>query len=156
MPIRPAVVALVGALLTSALPAGAQQPLPPADSTEAHLRTTLRAFYFSLAHQDWEALSADILPAKVVAHRPVPAALALAARLHARPAGSFGSASAADDPPACASNAPALVDQAMIILDGDWAEVMVPHCVKPPNETDEFRFVRFEGRWWIVYINLFG
>lgn len=155
MPIRPAVVALVGALMTTARPATAQQPRTHPDSSQAQLRTTLRAFYFSLAHQDWEAVSADILPAKVVAHRPAPQALVVASKRPARRARPMGSAPAADDPPGCSTKAEALVDQAIITRDGDWSEVSVPRCGVTPGAADEFRFIHFEGRWRIVYIDLF-
>ncbi|MGH7702901.1 MAG: hypothetical protein ACREMO_07380 [Gemmatimonadales bacterium] len=138
MPIR-ATMMVAGLLLISA-PAAAQEPLTQSDSTEARLRTQLRSFYFSLAHQDWEAMSAGIMPAKVVAHHPAPEAL-LAVR--------------SDDRPGCPPDAPALVDRARITLDGDWAEVSVPHCADPAAGADEFRFIRFEKRWWIVYIDLF-
>jgi hypothetical protein len=154
MSIRAVVVVLVPVLIAAALPATAQQPLTPADSTPAQLRTTLRAFYFSLAHRDWEALTADILPAKVVAHRPAPESLVMAARLPDRPARAAGSAPPADDPPACSSSASALVDRARITLDGDWAEVSVPSCGGTTPGADEFRFIHFEGRWRIVYIDL--
>jgi hypothetical protein len=154
--IRPAVVALTAVLLASA-PAAAQQPLTQRDSTHVRLRTALRAFYFSLAHQDWEALSAEILPAKVVAHHPAPEALVLAAGQpgHAVHAATPGSAPAATDPPGCSTNATAVVEQAIITLDRDWAEVSVPRCGATTGGADEFRFIRFEGRWWIVYIELF-
>ena len=155
MPIRPVVVVLVGVMMASALLATAQQPLlTRADSTQAQLRTTLRAFYFSLAHHDWEALTADILPAKVVAHRPAPEALVTAARLPDRPTKAAGSAPPADAPPACPSSAAALVDLARITLDGDWAEVSVPRCGGTTAGADEFRFIHFERRWRIVYIDL--
>ena len=79
----------VAGLMAWALPAGAQQqPGTEADSTRAQLRMTLRAFYFNLAHQDWAAVSAAVLPAKVVAHRPAPATLMAATQRparHARP-----------------------------------------------------------------------
>jgi hypothetical protein len=145
-----AALGVVG-LMAWALPADAQQqPGIEADSTRAHLRMTLRAFYFNLAHQDWAAVSAAVLPAKVVAHRPAPATLVAAAQRparHARPI-----ASAPGEPSGCPPDATALVEQAAITLDGDWAEVSVPGCSGAPAEADEFRFVCFEGRWWIVYI----
>ncbi len=51
-------------------------------------------------------------------------------------------------------DAHALVEEGVITLDGDWAEVSVPRCASTLVGADEFRFVRFEGRWWIVYIAL--
>ncbi|MGH7632070.1 MAG: hypothetical protein ACREOF_22265 [Gemmatimonadales bacterium] len=141
MSIRKAVVGLAAVLMASALPAAAQQSLAETDSTPAQIRTTLRAFYFNLAHQDWEALSADILTAKVVAHRPAPEAMVAAAPR-------------VDDPPACSTDVAARVDRAAVTLDGEWAEVSVPSCAAA-GRADEFRFIRFEGRWRIVYIDLF-
>lgn len=141
MPIRQAVAALVGMLMASALPAAAQRPLTRTDSAHAALRTVLRAFYFNLAHQDWEALSADILTAKVVAHRAAPEAMVAAAPR-------------ADGSPTCATDIAARVDRATVTLDGEWAEASVPSCA-PVGGADEFRFIRFEERWRIVYIDLF-
>lgn len=151
---RRAAVALVAVLIVSVPPASAQQLAAEPGATQAELRTTLRAFYFSLAHQDWEALSAHILPAKVVAHHPAPEAMVAAARLPARPARPIASAPAAAVPPECSSDATALVEQAVITLDGDWAEVSVPRCAATLGGGDEFRFVHFEERWRIVYIAL--
>ena len=138
---------LVLALVLSAwtVSAAAQQsPIQP-DSARAQIHTSLRAFYFNLAHQDWEALTADILAAKVVAHRPAPEALVLAAS---------AASSLADEPAACSSNRAALVDQAIITLDGNWAEVSVPRCTAALAGADEFRLIHFEERWRFVYIDL--
>lgn len=152
MSIRPTLAALVGLLVTAAPVATAQQR-PQVDSTEVQLKTTLRAFYFNLAHRDWEALAADILSAKVVAHRPAPEALL---QLAARPAPGVrsGAALASDDSPQCSSPGGALVDQAVFTLDGEWAEASVPRCDAPAGGADEFRLIRFEGRWRVVYIDL--
>ena len=82
----PAVTGLVFAMLLCARSGQAQGSARTGDwaeaddSAQAHVRTTLHAFYFNLAHRDWEALTADILPAKIVAHRPAPAALVATAR----------------------------------------------------------------------------
>ena len=151
MPIPRTAVALITVLLASAGTAIAQQPRALLDSARAHIHSTLRAFYFNLAHQDWTALSADILPAKVVAHRPAPETLMVAA---ASPGRTAGLSPAADEPVACSSNATVLVDQATITLDGDWAEVSVPRCSAPAG-ADEFRLIHFEERWRFVYIDLF-
>ena len=139
---------LVLALMLSAWTASAtaqQSPIQP-DSARGQIQTSLRAFYFNLAHQDWEALTADILAAKVVAHRPAPEAMVLAA--------SAGASSVADEPAACSSNQ-ALVDQATITLEGDWAEVSVPRCTAALAGADEFRLIHFEERWRFVYIDLY-
>lgn len=144
--------ALVAALTTSTITATAQQAAGLPDSVRAEIHTTLRAFYFNLAHQDWEAVSADILPAKVVAHRPAPDAFVLAATAPAR---SSGHSPAADDPVACPAKGTIFVDQAAIAVDGDWAEVSVPRCVGSATGVDEFRLIHFERRWRFVYIDLF-
>jgi hypothetical protein len=129
--------------------ASAQAPIQP-DSARAQIHTSLRSFYFNLAHHDWEALTADILAAKVVAHRPAPEALLAAA--------SAGAFPLADGPATCSSNQAALVDQAIITLEGSWAEVSVPRCpaALAGAGADEFRLIHFEERWRFVYIALFG
>jgi hypothetical protein len=142
LPCTPFALALVLSAWTVSATAQ-QSPILP-DSARAQIHTRLRAFYFNLAHQDWEALTSDILAAKVVAHRPAPEALVLAA----------SAASLADEPAACSSNE-ALVDQAAITLDGDWAEVSVPRCADALAGADEFRLIHFEERWRFVFIDLY-
>ena len=134
------VLLLIAVLGTPSGMATAQQSSISSDSARAQIHTRLRAFYFSLAHQDWEALTADILAAKVVAHRPVPDALVAAAN-------SRGST-------ACAASTPPSVEQATIILDGDWAEASVPRCASTLAGSDEFRLIHFDERWRLVYIRL--
>jgi hypothetical protein len=144
MPMPRALLLLAAVLSARTVSAAAQQsPIQP-DSARAQIHTSLRAFYFNLAHEDWEALTADILAAKVVAHRPAPEALVLAA----------ASAGVPSAPAACSSNE-ALVDQAAITLDGNWAEVSVPRCAGTLAGADEFRLIRFEERWRFVYIDLY-
>jgi hypothetical protein len=128
-----AALLLMTALVTSA---GAQEQ-QNSELPQAEIQTTLRSYYFNLAHHDWEALTADILAAKVVAHRPAPDALVASAPAVSghEPAPSY-----------CASDKPR-VDDSDVLLDGDWAEVSVPHC----RGSDEFRLIHFERRWRIVY-----
>jgi hypothetical protein len=137
--------------------AAAQERPARLDSVRTQIQTTLRSFYFNLAHQDWEALTSDILAAKVVAHRPAPEALVTAAnRPRTNPStGVGGGALSADQVTACSSGATARVDRAIITLDGDWAEVSIPSCSAAPSAVDEFRLIKFEDRWRIVYIDLF-
>jgi hypothetical protein len=142
MPSRRAAIALVTLLIAATATAAAQQAPARRDSTRAQLQRTLRAFYFNLAHYDWEALAADVLPAKMVAHRPAPEALVTSAP------------SAAGAPAECASPATPSIDGAIITLDGDWAQVSVPRCTEPRG-ADEFRLIRFDRRWRFVYIDLF-
>jgi hypothetical protein len=128
----------------------AQQPLTRSEPAELRIRTALRAFYFSLAHHDWEALTAGILPAKVVAHHPAPPAIVAASRPHERPA---------NCPPTIADR----VEDAEITIDAGWAAASVARCgageigsgeVGANDVADEFRFIEFDGRWWIVHIEL--
>jgi len=129
----------------------AQQPSTRAEPAELQIRTSLRAFYYSLAHHDWEALTAGILPAKVVAHHPAPAAIVAASQPHER---------AANCSPAMAER----VDDAGITINAGWAAASVAGCGAGEigsgevgaNDVgvDEFRFIEFDGRWWIVHIEL--
>jgi hypothetical protein len=79
MPSCRAALAFVTLLIAATATAAAQQAPAQGDSTRAQIHRMLRAFYFNLAHDDWEALAADILPAKVVAHRSALEALGVAA-----------------------------------------------------------------------------
>jgi hypothetical protein len=144
MPSSRALLSLLVLSLAAPVFAAAQTSPAELDSTRARIHTTLRAFYFNLAHQDWEALTADVLPAKVVAHRPAPEALVAAAAMPER-----------DPAPSACSTTGAAVEQAAITLEGDWAEVSVPRCAPAPAGSDEFRLIRFEQRWRFVYIDLY-
>jgi len=141
-----AVVVAAGLLAALARPAAAQQ-----DAADAQLRSVLRAFYFNLAHHDWEAIAADVLSAKVLASRPAPASLRSATRDRA---GTDPSPDSADAFMTCSSNTIAIVDKAAIQRDGDWAGVSIPRCGVAPAEVDEFRLIYFETRWRFVYIDL--
>ena len=152
MSIRRIAVAAAGMLLTLALPATAQRTTDQQDSAEAQLRGVLRAFYFDLAHHDWEAIAAHVLSAKVTASRPAPASIQTATRNRARPQHSSGSA---DERVACSSSTSAVVGQAAIQLEGDWAAASVPRCGAASVGADEFRLIQFERRWRFVYIDLF-
>jgi hypothetical protein len=110
-----------------------------ADSLQAQISQTLRAFYFNLAHGDWEAVTADILAAKVVAHRSSPSV-----RL---PSG--------DQAASCAGLQGPQIEQASITFVGDWADVFVPRCGRDLAGGDQFRMIRFEERWRFVAIHLF-
>jgi hypothetical protein len=136
-------LALPASLIAATATATAQQHPARSDTTRAEIHRTLRAFYFNLAHDDWEALTADILPAKVVAHRSAPEALVAG-----------GASGAGGEPLDCASSPAPQIDRAAIALDGDWAEVSVPRCSAPLG-ADEFRLIRFERRWRFVHIQLF-
>jgi hypothetical protein len=130
-------LAALGIIVSSAQ-VHAQHSPAQADSARVQIQRTLRAFYFNLAHHDWEALTADILAAKVVAHRPAPEGLVIAA-----------------EPVACSSPTTAQVEQAAIRLEGDWAQASVPRCITGSPGIDEFRLINFERRWRFVSIDLF-
>jgi hypothetical protein len=152
MSIRWIAVAAAGMLMAFAVPATAQRAVLQQDSPEAQLRGVLRAFYFNLAHHDWEAIAADVLSAKVMASRPAPASIQTAIRDRAPAKRSSGSA---DEPAACSSNTSALVGEAAIQLDGNWAGVSIPRCGVAATGADEFRLIHIERRWRFVYIDLF-
>ncbi len=145
-------VAVAVVLTASALPTAAQQTAVQPDSAHAEIRTVLRAFYFNLARQDWEALGTYVLSPKLLERRTAPGALQTAPRNRARAGGSSG---AAAEPVACSSGTSAMVDQAAIQLDGDWAEVSVPRCGGASAGVDEFRMLHFEERWRFIYTDLF-
>jgi len=65
LPILATPAVLLSLLVVSTAGAAAQGPPVQVDSSRAQIHTSLRAFYFSLAHRDWEALTADVLPAKM-------------------------------------------------------------------------------------------
>jgi hypothetical protein len=143
--------ALMAMLTTLGTTVAARQPLTRSEPAELRIRTSLRAFYFSLAHHNWEALTAGILPAKVVAHHPAPAAIVAASQPHQRPAN-------------CSPAIAERVEDAEITIDAGWAAASVAGCgagkigfaKAGANRvgTDEFRFIEFDGRWWIVHIEL--
>lgn len=135
-------LASLAVLIVATSGAAAQQTSAPPDSTRAQISARLRAFYFNLAHNDWEALTADILAAKVVAHRPTPEALL-------RPL------MAAAKSPQCLPAAAPPIDEAVIALDGDWAEVLVPRCARVVGGADQFRLIHFDRRWRFIHIELF-
>jgi len=48
-----------------------------------------------------------------------------------------------------------MIDEAVIRLDGDWAEVSVPRCSGPSPGVDQFGMLYFEKRWRFIYTDLF-
>jgi hypothetical protein len=147
---RAAPFTVVALLVTSAVPLLAQRRSTELESARPRIHESLRAFYFNLARRDWVALTADVLPAKVVAHRKVPEAL-----VTTHPSrGSAGGVRPAADTAGCPWGETALVEQATIRLDGDWAEVSVTRCRASAAGADDFRLIHFEGRWRLVYFDL--
>jgi hypothetical protein len=126
------------------LPAFGQEGLS-VDSSRAQIQTTLRSWYFNLAHRDWNAVTDDILAAKVVAHRVPPPPFR---NLMVEP-------TATPTLRECTGGQIALVEAAVIRRDGDWAEVWVPRCEASFMEEDRFRLIHFQQRWRFVYIDLY-
>ena len=133
------VLAFGAALALLATTSSQAQHQAPNDSARAQISRTLRAFYFNLAHGDWEALTADILAAKVVAHRVPPSELF----------------SVDHATPSCGARTGPQLDNSTVALAGDWAEVFVPRCGVTLAGGDEFRLIYFEQRWRLVGIHLF-
>jgi hypothetical protein len=152
MSIRRTAVALAGMLTALALPAAAQRAAIQPGSAPAQIRAVLRAFYSSMARQDWQALSAYVLSPKLLERRGTPGDVQTAPRDRTR---GGGSSRAAAEPVACSSSTSAMIDQAVIQLDGDWAEVSVPRCGVASAGADEFRLLYFEERWRFIYTDLF-
>ena len=140
MSIRRTGFVAVAMLMALALPAAGQQAAAQQDSLEIQLRSVLRAFYFNLAHHDWEAVAADVLSAKILASRPMPERL-------------MGPAS---EPVECAPGTfAAAVEEAIIQREGDWAAVSIFRCDGASAGADQLRLIQFEKRWRFVYIDLF-
>jgi hypothetical protein len=139
-------------LMALAQPAPAQRAAIQPDSARAQIRTVLRAFYFNLENQNWDALSAYVLSPKLLERRGGPADLQMVARDRGRGRGSPHAAAA---PTSCSSRTSPTVDEAAIRLDGDWAEVSVPRCSGASSGVDEFRMLYFEERWRFIYTDLF-
>jgi hypothetical protein len=126
-----------------AQPAAAQRAAIQPDSARAQIRTVLRAFYFNLESQNWEALAAYVLSPKLLERRG-------GDRGRSR-----GSSHAATASLSCPSSTSPRVDEAGIRVDGDWAEVSVPRCSGASLGLDEFRMLYFEERWRFIYTDLF-
>jgi hypothetical protein len=126
-----------------AQPAAAQRTAIQPDSARAQIRTVLRAFYFNLENQNWEALAAYVLSPKLLERRG-------GDRGRGR-----GSSHAATASLSCPSSTSPRVDEAGIRVDGDWAEVSVPRCSGASLGLDEFRMLYFEERWRFIYTDLF-
>ena len=142
MPRNHRLTALAFLLLGTSTAAAAQEAPAVPTAAAAEISGRLRSFYFNLGHNDWEALTADILAAKVVAHRSLPERLLLESL---SPPGTGSS-------PVVCSGAVS-VEQAVITVEGDWAQASVPHC-GPVSRHDEFRLIQFAGRWRFVSIRL--
>ena len=144
---------MLSLLLTAAPPpATAQRTAIAPDSARAQIRPVLRAFYLNLANQNWDALAAYVLSPKLLERRGAPGDLQLVARDRTRGRGSPAAVAA---PRACPSSASPMTDDAVIGLDGDWADVSVPRCSGPSPGVDQFGMLYFEERWRFIYTDLF-
>ena len=151
MPHRPFNLA-VGMLLALPRLATAQAVVIPPDSAQPQIRAVLRAFYLHLENQNWEALSPYVLSPKLLERRGSPGDLQMVTRDRAR---GRGSSHAVASPRTCPAKPAALIDEAAIRLDGDWAEVSVPRCNGGSPGVDELRMLYFEDRWRFIYTDLF-
>jgi hypothetical protein len=139
-------------LMAAPLPAMAQSTAIAPDSAPDQIRSVLRAFYLNLANQNWDALAAYVLSPKLLERRGAPGDLQLVARDRARGRGSPAAVAA---PRACPSSAPPMIDDAVIGLDGDWADVSVPRCSGSSPGVDQFGMLYFEQRWRFIYTDVF-
>jgi hypothetical protein len=152
MSIRRTPVAVALLLMALALPAAAQRQAIQQDSAQAQIRAVLRAFYLNLESRNWEALAAYVLSPKLLERRGAPGDLQTVARDRTR---ARAPSHPTSGPVACSSSAAPAVEQAVMQLDGDWAEVSVPRCLGTSAGTDEFRLLYFEERWRFIYTDLF-
>jgi hypothetical protein len=151
--LTPRLTLVLGLLLMAAPPpAIAQTATIAPDSARAQIRLVLRAFYFNLASQSWDALAAYVLSPKLLERRGAPGDLELVAQGRTR---SRSASAAAPAPSACPSSASPMIDEALIRRDGDWAEVSVPRCSGSSPGLDQFGMLFFEERWRFIYTDLF-
>jgi hypothetical protein len=139
-------------LMTVAPAASAQQATTPPDSARAQIRAVLRAFYFHLEHQNWDALSTYVLSPKLLERRGTPGDVEMVTRDRARGRASSHAAAASG---ACPARTSPQVEAAAIRLDGDWAEASVSRCSGATAGVDEFRLLYFEERWRFNNTDLF-
>ena len=139
-------------LIALAQPVTAQRaPISP-DSARSQIRGVLRAFYFNLENQNWEALAAYVLSPKLLERRGAAGDVQTIAKDRTRGRGSSHAAAA---PQRCPSSSSPMIVEAAIRLDGDWAEVSVPRCSGSSPGVDELRLLYFEDRWRFIYTDLF-
>jgi hypothetical protein len=139
-------------LMAAPLPVMAQSTAIAPDSARDQIRSVLRAFYLNLANQNWDALAAYVLSPKLLERRGAPGDLQLVARDRTRGRGSRPAVAA---PRVCPSSASPMIDDAVIGLDGDWADVSVPRCSGPSPGVDQFGMLYFEQRWRFIYTDVF-
>jgi hypothetical protein len=148
----PRLTLAVAALLMAAPAAAAQEAALAPDSARTQILTVLRAYYLHWANQNWDALAAYVLSPKLLERRGAPGDVQMVARDRTR---SRGSSAPVAPPQACPSSASPMIDQAVVQVDGDWADVSVPRCSGPSPGVDEFGMLYFEQRWRFIYTDLF-
>ncbi len=124
----------------------------PDSSVRSDLQTVLRAFYHNLETQNWDALASYVLSPKLMERRGVPADSQLVQRDRTR---SRSLEHAIQPPVHCPVPTADLLDDAVIRIDGDWADVSVPRCSGTVGGVDELRLMYFEHRWRFIYTDLF-
>ena len=149
---NPRLTLILGLLMAAPPPAIAQTTATTPDSARTQIRLVLRAFYRNLASQNWDALAAYVLSPKLLERRGAPGDHQLVARDRTR---SRRAPAAAVAPRACPSKASPMIDEAVIWLDADWAEVSVPRCSGASPGVDQFGMLFFEKRWRFIYTDLF-
>jgi hypothetical protein len=145
-----ATLAVGGALFAVGRPATAQQPLSNSDSARAEVRAVLRAYYTNYENRNWDALAAYVLSPKLLERRGAPGDQEMVLRDRTR---GRASATSAAPPKTCPSST--MVAEAVIRIDGDWAEASVPRCAGSFAGVDEFRLLYFEQRWRFIYTDMF-
>src|SRR3954465_12794340 len=111
----PRVILTLGVLLLAVAPVAAtQESAIEQDSARAQIHAVLRAFYFNLANQNWDALAAYVLSPKLLERRGGPRGLPPAARDRTR---GRGMAPAVAAPHRCPSSASPMITEAGIRLD---------------------------------------
>jgi hypothetical protein len=149
---RPFIIGVAALLIAAARPATAQQPAVAPDTARAQIRAVLRAFYLNYESRNWDALAAYVLSPKLLERRGGSADLERVAKGRSR---TRRSSQAAAAPPTCPSSGSPMIDDAIIRLQEDWAEVSVPRCHGEVPGVDELRLLYFEERWRFIYTDLF-
>jgi hypothetical protein len=147
-----ALVVVAGALMAFVRPAAGQQAFSGPDSAAAEVRAVLRAYYTNYKNRNWDALAAYVLSPKLLERRGAPGDQQMVNRDRTRGRASASSAAA---PKTCPSSSSPMVADAVIQIDGDWAEVSVPRCQDSFAGVDEFRLLYFEQRWRFIYTDMF-
>lgn len=152
MPIPRPVLILAALLPAIAAPALAQEAAPSPDTARAEIRGVLRTFYRNYQQKNWDALAAYVLSPKLLERRGAPGDSQVVARDRTRDRASLPRAR---PPEACPASESPMIEDAVITLDGDWAEVSVPRCEGSAPGVDEFGMLWFEARWRFIYTDLF-